>query len=221
VNLLAGGSATFMLSGTLSASATGTLANTASIAAPAGTVDPNPANNSATDTDPITAAPPPPPPVDLSIVITNVGPFSRGQTGAQYAVTVSNVGGVSTAGMVSVTIALPAGVTPTAIAGSGWTCTQPAGPCTTVATLAPGATYPVITITTNIATNAPSTLTAVATVSGGGDSNGANNTSQNGVNLNAVPEVVEVPVNSPIALLLTLMLVAMAGASRLARRRVR
>src|SRR4029434_10285776 len=116
--------------------------------------------------------------------------------------------GVPTSGMVTVTIALPAGVTPTAIAGTGWTCTQPVGPCTTTATLAPGASYPVITITVNIGANAPATLVATATVSGGGDSNGANNTSQNGVNLNAAPEVVEVPVNSPLALGLTLMLIA-------------
>ena len=218
VNLLSSGTATFVVSSTLSASATGTLTNTATIAAPAGTIDPNPANNSATDSDPISAAPPP---VDLSIAITNVGPFSRGQSGAQYAVTVSNVGGVPTSGMVTVTIALPAGVTPTAIAGSGWTCTQPVGPCTTTAVLVPGASYPVITITVNIATNAPATLIATATVSGGGDSNGANNTSQNGVNLNAVPEVVEVPVNSPLALLVAMLMVAMAGGAHLARRRVR
>ena len=76
-----------------------------------------------------------------------------------------------------------------------------------------------ITITVNIAMNAPPTLVASATVSGGGDSNGANNTSQNAVNLDAPPDVVQVPVNSPLALLLTLLLVGAAGATRLARRR--
>jgi uncharacterized repeat protein (TIGR01451 family) len=218
VNLLAAGTATFTLTGTLSASASGTLSNTATVAVPAGVVDPNPGNNSATDSDPISAAPPP---VDLSITITNVGPFSRGQTGAQYAVTVANVGGVPTSGPVTVTVALPAGVTPAAIAGSGWTCTQPVGPCTITTTLGPGGSYPVITMTVNVAANAPSTLVAIATVAGGGDANGANNTSQNAVTLAPAGQVVEVPVNSPLALVLTLMLVAMAGASRLARRRAR
>jgi uncharacterized repeat protein (TIGR01451 family) len=218
VNLLSGGTATFVLSATLSASATGTLTNTATVAVPAGTTDPNPGNNSATDSDPITATPPP---VDLSITITNVGTFSRGQSGAQYAVTVSNVGGVPTSGTVTVTVVLPAGVTPTAMAGSGWSCTQPAGPCTTTAILGPGASYPVITITVDIAVNAPASLIATATVSGGGDTNGANNTSSNAVSLNAPPDVVEVPVNSPLALLLTLMLMAVVGGARLARRRVR
>src|SRR5262249_54072726 len=53
VNLPAGASVTYTLTATLSASATGTLSNTATIAPPAGVTDPNPGNNSATDTDTI------------------------------------------------------------------------------------------------------------------------------------------------------------------------
>jgi hypothetical protein len=48
---------TFIVTGTVSATATGTLANTATVTAPTGTNDPNSANNSATDTDQILAAP--------------------------------------------------------------------------------------------------------------------------------------------------------------------
>ena len=51
VTLVAGGSATFTAATTLSASAAGSLVNTATVAAPSGTTDPNAANNSATDTD--------------------------------------------------------------------------------------------------------------------------------------------------------------------------
>ena len=51
VNLPAGGSVTYTASCTISASATGSLINTATVSAPAGVTDPNPANNSATDTD--------------------------------------------------------------------------------------------------------------------------------------------------------------------------
>ena len=51
VNLANGGSATFTVSATLSATATGNLVNTATVAAPASVIDPNAANNSATDTD--------------------------------------------------------------------------------------------------------------------------------------------------------------------------
>jgi uncharacterized repeat protein (TIGR01451 family) len=57
VNLPAGASVTYTLTGTLSPSATGTLSNTASIAPPSGVGDPTPGNNSATDTD--TILPPP------------------------------------------------------------------------------------------------------------------------------------------------------------------
>ena len=55
VNLPAGASVTFTLSGTVSAAATGTLVNTATVTAPAGVTDPNPGNNSATDTDTLDA----------------------------------------------------------------------------------------------------------------------------------------------------------------------
>jgi uncharacterized repeat protein (TIGR01451 family) len=51
VTLPAGAAATYTLSGTVGPLATATLGNTASVAMPAGAVDPNPANNSATDTD--------------------------------------------------------------------------------------------------------------------------------------------------------------------------
>ena len=48
---------TYTVVGTLLATATGTLENTATVTAPAGTNDPNPSNNSATDIDQILVAP--------------------------------------------------------------------------------------------------------------------------------------------------------------------
>jgi hypothetical protein len=51
VNLPVGATVTYTLSGTISAAATGNLSNTATVTAPGGMTDPNPANNSATDTD--------------------------------------------------------------------------------------------------------------------------------------------------------------------------
>ncbi len=50
-NLPVGGTVTYTLTGTISPSATGSLSNTATVTAPGGVTDPNPANNSATDTD--------------------------------------------------------------------------------------------------------------------------------------------------------------------------
>jgi uncharacterized repeat protein (TIGR01451 family) len=55
LSLLTGGSATFSANATVSLAATGTLSNTASVTA-GGATDPNPGNNSATDTTTITAA---------------------------------------------------------------------------------------------------------------------------------------------------------------------
>ncbi len=51
VNLAVNGQVTLTLTATLAATATGDLVNTATVAPPAGTLDPNPANNSSTHTD--------------------------------------------------------------------------------------------------------------------------------------------------------------------------
>lgn len=56
INLPVGGSVTYTAAAAISASATGVLSNTATVAAPAGVADPSPANNSATDTDTLSAA---------------------------------------------------------------------------------------------------------------------------------------------------------------------
>jgi uncharacterized repeat protein (TIGR01451 family) len=88
VNLPSGGSVTYTVSCTLSASATGTLSNTASVTAPAGVTDPNPGNNTATDSDTITAAP--------GAIITgtktvSAGPYNVGGT-VTYTVKLTNSG---------------------------------------------------------------------------------------------------------------------------------
>jgi uncharacterized repeat protein (TIGR01451 family) len=51
VAMPSGSRITYKASGTISASATGSLSNTATVTAPTGVLDPNSANNSATDTD--------------------------------------------------------------------------------------------------------------------------------------------------------------------------
>jgi hypothetical protein len=58
VDLPVGGSASFSLTGTVAVTGGNTLSNTASIAAPSGIVDPNLANNSATDSVTVTVAAP-------------------------------------------------------------------------------------------------------------------------------------------------------------------
>jgi uncharacterized repeat protein (TIGR01451 family) len=168
VNLPAGGSTTHTASCTVSASASGTLSNTATVAAPGGVTDPTPGNNSATDTDTLTAL------ADLTITKTHAGNFTQGQTGATYALTASNVGGSPTSGVVTVTDTLPTGLSAVAIGGAGWSCTLGTLTCTRSDALAAGSSYPTITLTVNVAGNAPASLTNTATVSGGGQTNTAN-----------------------------------------------
>ena len=62
-----------------------------------------------------------PPAPDLTVAKTHVGNFHPGDVGDTYTITVSNVGGSATSGMVSVVDALPAGLTATNMSGSGWT----------------------------------------------------------------------------------------------------
>ena len=152
--------------------------------------------------------------VDLAIGKQNTGPFTPGQVGAQYAIVVSNVGTVPTSGPVTVTDTLPPGLTATSIGGTGWTCTQPAGPCTRSDPLAPGASYPVITLTVNIAPDAPSPVVNVVTVEGGGDTNGANNSAKNVVDFAPPPVITPIPVDAPWMLALLAALLGLFGARR-------
>ncbi|HLJ44398.1 MAG TPA: FG-GAP-like repeat-containing protein, partial [Bryobacteraceae bacterium] len=103
----------------------------------------------------------------LTISKSHSGSFSAGGSG-NYTITVGNqVSAGSTSGAVSVTDNAPAGMTVTAMNGSGWSCiTLPT--CTRSDVLAAGQSYSPVTVTVSIAAGAPSTLTNSATVSGGG-----------------------------------------------------
>ena len=152
--------------------------------------------------------------VDLTIAKRNTGPFTLGQVGAQYEIVVSNLGTAPTSGPVTLTDTLPAGLTPTSIGGAGWTCAQPSGPCTRSDPLAPGASHPAVTLTVNVATNAPSPVVNLVAVQGGGDTNGANNSASSVVNLGPPPVVTPIPVNAPAMLVLLSALLALLGGWR-------
>jgi uncharacterized repeat protein (TIGR01451 family) len=113
---------------------------------------------------------------DLTIYKAHTGAFTPGQIGAQYFLTVANAGGSPTSGAITVTDSVPSSMTATNIAGTGWNCTQPAGPCTRSDVLAAGASFPAIVLTVNVSSTAPSLVTNKATVSGGGETNTANDT---------------------------------------------
>ena len=111
---------------------------------------------------------------DLSIQKTHTGSLTQGQTGAQYTITVTNEGADPTVGTVTVVDTLPAGLTATAIDGSGWVCVLGTLTCTRTDVLAGGGSYPPITLTVDVASNAPPSLVNGATVSGGGQAASAN-----------------------------------------------
>jgi uncharacterized repeat protein (TIGR01451 family) len=85
--------------------------------------------------------------------------FAPGQVGNTLTLTVTNESSEPTDGStVTVTDPIPAGMQATAATGAGWTCTGTATVrCTRTDVLAPGATYPPITITVDVAADAVST----------------------------------------------------------------
>ena len=89
---------------------------------------------------------------DLTISKTHTGNFAQGQVGAMYTATVSNsgAGAKAAASLVTVTEVPPAGLTVTAMSGTGWTCTT-LPTCTRSDVLAAAASYPPITVTVTVA----------------------------------------------------------------------
>jgi uncharacterized repeat protein (TIGR01451 family) len=103
--------------------------------------------------------------------------LAQGLTGANYILNVTNVGQGATSGTVTVTDTLPASLTATAMSGSGWNCTLSTLTCTRSDVLGAFASYPSITLTVNVAANAPSSVVNTATVGGGGEIITTNDTS--------------------------------------------
>jgi uncharacterized repeat protein (TIGR01451 family) len=124
----------------------------------------SPTSASASDT--VTVGPAPSP--ALKITKTHTGNFTQGQTGATFTVTVSNTGTGPTSGTVTASDTPPTGLAIVNLSGSGWTCNASMANCTRSDALAAGGSYPTITVTVNVATNAPASVTNIASASGGG-----------------------------------------------------
>jgi uncharacterized repeat protein (TIGR01451 family) len=171
VNLPASGSVTYTASCAVSASATGTLSNTATISS--SVTDPDPANNSATDTDTLT------PQADLAITKTDgvTSVVAGGST--VYTITASNAG-LSNAPGSTVADTFPATLTCTwtCVGAGGGTCTAAgSGNISDTVNLPAGGST---TYTANCAVSAAAagSLANTATVAAGAgvtDTNPANN----------------------------------------------
>ncbi len=105
----------------------------------------------------------------LTISKTHTGIFTPGQSGAAYTVTVGNASAAyPTSGQVTVTETVPTGMALVSMAGAGWTCPSGGSTCARTDALNPGSSYPAVTVTVNLASDAPSQVTNQVTVSGGG-----------------------------------------------------
>jgi uncharacterized repeat protein (TIGR01451 family) len=123
---------------------------------------------------------------DLAIAKSHSGAFALGGTGS-YKIVVSNVstyGPITSGTVVTMSDTLPTGLTATSASGTGWLCSL-AVSCTRSDALAPGTSYPAITVTVSVAPNATSPLTNTATVSvpAGIEYNTANNTASDVTNI--------------------------------------
>jgi len=105
----------------------------------------------------------------LGITKTHSGTFAQAQTGATYSVVVSNFGS-PTSGTVTVTETVPSGLTLVSMSGTGWSCPPAGTTCTRSDSLGSGASYDPITVTVNVSGSAPSSVTNIVAVTGGGDS---------------------------------------------------
>ena len=115
---------------------------------------------------------------DLAITSSHSGNFHLGQPGT-YTLHVTNLGGWPTSGTVTVTDILPAGLPPTSVSGSGWSCSTRVVlvTCTRSNALAAGASYPDISITVRPSISALGTFMNMARVASDNDSNPANDIS--------------------------------------------
>ncbi|MEO5714168.1 MAG: hypothetical protein ABIT37_11830 [Luteolibacter sp.] len=161
VNLPVGGSVTYTVTAPISAAATGTLSNTATVSPPAGVTDPTPGNNSATDTDTLT------PQADLAITKTDGVTSAVPGTSVTYTITASNAGPSAASGT-TVTDTLPAiisGASWTAVGAGGGTATASgSGNINDTVNLPAGGSV-TYTVTAPISSAATGTLSNTATVS--------------------------------------------------------
>ena len=115
VTLAAGGAVTYRLTGTLDPAASGTLSSTVAISAVGGVLDPDPANNAATDIDVLT------PQADLAITVTDGQIVAAPAAPLTYTITVTQAG-PSSAPLAQVSDTFPA-----TLSGVTWSCTATAG----------------------------------------------------------------------------------------------
>ncbi len=140
---------------------------------------PNPRNSTVTNPSGTTAP-------DLTVKLGHTGNFTQADKADTYTITVTNGGSAVTSGTVSVADTLPSGLTATNLAGTGWTVAANYLSATRSDALAAGSSYPALTLTVKVSSTAASSVTNSATVSGGGETNTANDTSTDPTTITAL-----------------------------------
>jgi len=166
VNLPSGGSVTYTASCSISGGATGSLSNTATVAAPGGVNDPSPGNNSATDTDTLMAIIPM---ADLAITKTDGVTTATPGGSTTYTIVASNSGPGNASGATVADI-FPAVLTCTwtCVGAGGGTCTAAgSGNINDTVNLPSGGSV-TYTASCSISGAATGTLSNTATVTGPG-----------------------------------------------------
>jgi uncharacterized protein (TIGR03437 family) len=127
---------------------------------------------------------------ELTVTSTHSGSFTQGQIGATYTIALNDffaTPGAQTSGVITITDTLPAGLTATAMSGSGWTCDAVALRCTRSDSRFANNPYPPITLTVNVSSNAPGIAVNLAVVAGGGDVDTSDNSITDPTIINAAP----------------------------------
>jgi uncharacterized protein (TIGR03118 family) len=127
---------------------------------------------------------------DLTVAMSHTGNFTQNDPADQYTVTVTNSGNAATSGTVTVTDVLPTGLTPTAAdnaTANGWTLMFSGQTITATRSdpLLPNTAYAPLTITVAVAGNAPASVTNMATVAGGGETNTSNDGASDPTTINS------------------------------------
>src|SRR5262249_11332926 len=127
---------------------------------------------------------------DMTVAKSHTGNFTQGDVGAMYTITATNSGTGATSGTVTVVDTLPSGLTATAIAGGAtWNCTLATLTCTTSSALAPGGSYPSITVTVDVTATARLPVKNTATVFGGGEVVTSNDSTSDPTTINQVADM--------------------------------
>ena len=181
LDLASGAVATFTVSGVVAGGTTGALTSTATVAAPAGVVDPVPGNNTAVDTNSAGAMS-----ADLGISVTPSAATVTSGAPVGYSIVVSN-SSTDPAGGTVVTVSIPGGAGFVSASGAGWTCslTGSTATCSLAAPLGGGASAPPIAFNLLApAASGPFSL-PVSVTSAAADANPANNSAAASVTVTA------------------------------------